>query len=451
MNESTARASLKAGSLSFIEVLATSIALIGPSMTPILIAPYIYALAGNGTWLAYVFGGTMLIFVALCINQFARRSSAAGSMYQYVADHLGPAAGAVGGWTLLWAYGFVAAAVLGAMALFVERLFAGLGIQAPSLLIVIVLAVIAWQAAYRGVQVSAIVMLVLELISVSIILLLVAIVLHAHGPSLDVRQLRVEGGFPGGVGLAIAFAVFSFVGFESATAFGAEAKRPLVTIPRAVIGSVIFASAFFILATYAEIVGLSHAAQPLDKQQFPLQSLVDMLGFGYLAVPITLGAICSAFSVCLACITTAGRIAYAMAIAGVLPSVFARVEPKHDTPNVAVTIVTVTTLAVALIALGFGVAPIDVFNNCGTLSSFGFILIYLMIAIAAAVYCSRLGALRAIDAIVSGIAVLLLLLTAVTLFYPVPAPPQRWFGYYFVAFVAAGWLWFKRARTGGAS
>src|SRR5271167_3196632 len=102
---------MKAGSLSFMEVLATSIALIGPSMTPILIAPYMYALAGNGTWLAYVFGGIMLIFVAFCINQFARRSSSAGSMYGYVADHLGPVAGAVGGWTLLWAYGFVATAV----------------------------------------------------------------------------------------------------------------------------------------------------------------------------------------------------------------------------------------------------------------------------------------------------------------------------------------------------
>ena len=68
-----ARASLKAGSLGFIEVLATSVALIGPSMTPLLIAPYMYADAGNGTWLAYLFGGTMLVFVALCINQFARR------------------------------------------------------------------------------------------------------------------------------------------------------------------------------------------------------------------------------------------------------------------------------------------------------------------------------------------------------------------------------------------
>ncbi|HVN68084.1 MAG TPA: APC family permease [Candidatus Binatia bacterium] len=440
---------MKSGSLSFVEVLATSIALIGPSMTPILIAPYMYALAGNATWLAYVFGGTMLIFVALCVNQFARRSSAAGSMYGYVANHLGPTVGAIGGWTLLWAYGFVATAVLGAMALFVERLFAGIGIELPAALVVAVLAVIAWQAAYRGVQVSAILMLVLELISVTIICLLVGIVLHAHGPSLDVKQVKLVGGFPGGIGLAIAFAVFSFVGFESATAFGAEAKAPLVTIPRAVIGSVIFAAAFFVLATYAEIVGLSHAGKPLDKEDFPLQTLVDFYGLGYLAIPITIGAICSAFSVCLACITTAGRIAYAMAEAGVLPPIFARIEPKHDTPNVAVTVVTATTLAVALVALAFGVKPIDVFNNCGTLSSFGFILIYVLIAVAAFVYSKQMGNMRAIDAGVSIVAALLLVLTAVTLFYPVPAAPQRWFGYFFVAFVAAGWGWFRLRRATG--
>jgi len=93
---------LRGGSLSFIEVLATSIALIGPSMTPILIAPYMFALAGNATWIAYVFGGAMLTVVALCINQFARRSSAAGSMYGYVTENLGPQVGAIGGWTLLW-------------------------------------------------------------------------------------------------------------------------------------------------------------------------------------------------------------------------------------------------------------------------------------------------------------------------------------------------------------
>ena len=92
-------------------------------------------------------------------------------------------------------------------------------------------------------------------------------------------------------------------------------------------------------------------------------------------------------------------------------------------------------------------APIDVFDNCGTLSSFGFILAYLLVAIGAAVYCKRLGMLRTLDLTISIVASLLLLLTAVTLFYPVPAPPQRWFGYGFVAFVAGGWLWFRLTKA----
>jgi amino acid transporter len=439
-------AHLKGGSLTFIEVLATSVALIGPSMTPILIAPYMFANAGNGTWLAYVFGGAMLVFVAFNINQFAKRSSAAGSMYGYVADHLGPTAGAFAGWALLWAYGFVAAAVLGAMALFLDQLLAVEGIHVPAIALVALIALVAWQAAYRGVQVSAIVMLVLETISVLVICVLVAIVLSVHGGSVDPDQLSVKGGFPGGIGLAIATAIFSFVGFESATAFGAEAKNPLVTIPRAVIGSVVFASIFFIVATYAEIVGFAHAGKPLAQETFPLGTLVQAYNIGYLRVPLLIGALSSAFSVCLACITTAGRIAYAMALTRLLPPYFAGIEPKHDTPNVAVTIVTAITLLVALASLAGGVAPVDIFNNCGTLSSFGFILIYALISIAALVYVGRRGERRWIDVLVSVLAIAFLIVPAVTLFVPVPAPPQRYFAYYFLAFLLLGWAWFALRR-----
>lgn len=443
MNEPAA---LRAGSLTFLEVLATSIALIGPSMTPILIAPYMYANAGNGTWLAYVFGGTMLVFVALNINQFARRSSAAGSMYGYVAENLGATTGAIAGWSLLWAYGFVAAATLGAMTLFVQILLALGGVHVPAIAIAIVMAIVAWQLAYRGVQVSAIVMLVLEAVSVAVITVLVAIVLVKHGPSLDTGQLTVRGGFPGGIGLAIMFAVFSFVGFESATAFGAEAKNPLVTIPRAVLGSVIFASIFFIVATYAEILGLSHAATTLDKETFPLGTLAIIFHAGYLRIPIAIGALCSAFSVCLACITTGGRVAFAMANSKLLPPAFARIEPHHDTPNVAVTVVTALTLLVTGASLLAGVAPIDIFNNCGTLSSFGFVVIYALISIAAGVYVKRRREMRSIDFAISVLAVVLLLVPAVMLFYSVPAPPQRWFVYYFLVFLALGWAWFAASR-----
>lgn len=450
MTEMKQSASLKAGSLTFIEVLATSIALIGPSMTPILIAPYMYANAGNGTWLAYLFGGGMLIVVAMNINQFARRFTGAGSMYEYAAENLGPAVGALAGWSLLWAYVFVAAAVVGAMALFVSLLLRDAGAPvAPSageyLVIAAVVGAVCWQAAYRGVQVSAIVMLLLEAISVSIILVLVVIVLTRHGFLVDSNQLTIKGGVPNW-GLAVMTAVFSLVGFESATAFGAEAKRPLVTIPRAVIGSVVFASAFFIVATYAEIVALGRASQPLDQQAFPLGTLVGLYNVGYLRVPIAIGALCSAFSVCLACITTAGRLTYAMALAKLFPPALVRIEPKHDTPNVAVTVVTAATVAAAMAALACGVSPIDVFNNFGTLSSFGFIVIYALISIAACLYVKRIGAMRWIDVAISALAVALLAVPAVSLIYSNPAPPQRWFAYYFLAFLAVGAVWFARRR-----
>ncbi|HEY4432763.1 MAG TPA: hypothetical protein VGM99_00045, partial [Candidatus Cybelea sp.] len=100
-----------------------------------------------------------------------------------------------------------------------------------------------------------------------------------------------------------------------------------------------------------------------------------------------------------------------------------------------------------LTALASRVAPIDIFNNCGTLSSFGFILIYMLIAVAALVYCRKLGSMRPVDFIVSLIALGLLALTAIWLFDSVPAPPQRWFGYYFVAYLAAGAIWFLLAGS----
>ncbi len=231
------------------------------------------------------------------------------------------------------------------MALFIEPPASQIAWHPPTTLVVVVLAVVAWQFAYRGVQISAIVMLVLEAISVSIILLLVAIVLRAHGAAIDPDQLRVSGGFPGGIGLAIATAVFSFVGFESATAFGAEAKRPLVTIPRAVIGSVLFATAFFVIATYAEILGLRHASQPLDKQQFPLQIVGRHLWprlsrrsdyrWGGLQRFLGLPRLHH----------DRGTDRFCDGSVGTLAARLRAHRTKHDTPNVAVTVVTATALA----------------------------------------------------------------------------------------------------------
>ena len=440
------RARLRSDSLAFPEVLAASVALIGPSMTPVLIAPYMYANAGNASWLAYVFGGVMLLFVALNLNQFARRSSGAGSMYEYASANLGPATGALAGWTLLWAYVFVGASQFGAMTLFVQNLLGTAGWHVPALAVFAIAALVWWYFAYRDIQLSTIVMLALETISVSIISILVALVLFKHGPAMDPPQLHLQGISGGAVGLGIAFAMFSFVGFESATAFGEEAKRPLVTIPRAVLASVVLASIFFIICTYAEVLGLRNAPAPLDKLTAPLWTLADLYGAGYFKIPIGIGAIFSSFSVALACVTTGARILLPMARKGLFPEQTTRIQARFATPYVAVGIVVAAMLVVALAMYAFGVTPINIFNYCGTLSSFGFIVIYALIAVAAPAFLRRIGDHRPVDYVIAALALLFLFVPAVTLFYPAPPPPTNAFAYIFVAYMVVGWVYFKLRR-----
>ena len=81
---------LKPNALNFWEVLAQAIALISPSMTAALIVPLMFGTAGTAGWLCYLFGTVMLLFVAISLNQFAKRYTSAGSMYEYTVKGLGP-------------------------------------------------------------------------------------------------------------------------------------------------------------------------------------------------------------------------------------------------------------------------------------------------------------------------------------------------------------------------
>ena len=75
-------------------------------------------------------------------------------------------------------------------------------------------------------------------------------------------------------------AIFSLVGFECATAFGEEAKKPLVTIPLlAVIASLLLTAAFFVFITYVETHALANNNPLLlDQLDAPLSTLSEKPG-----------------------------------------------------------------------------------------------------------------------------------------------------------------------------
>src|SRR6266567_5235206 len=126
---------LKANCLSFTELLSQGVALISPTMTAALIIPVMYSNTSDWSWLSYALGTVMLLFVAFNLNQFAKRSTGSGSMYAYISRGLGLTAGAVGGWSLIWAYLGISMAGVTGFTIFAGKLLGMVGINASPYLL----------------------------------------------------------------------------------------------------------------------------------------------------------------------------------------------------------------------------------------------------------------------------------------------------------------------------
>jgi amino acid transporter len=418
-----AKIPLKSNCLSFTEVLAQAVALISPTMTAALIIPVMYSNTGDWSWLSYALGTVMLLFVAYNLNQFASRSTSAGSMYAYICRGLGVTAGAVGGWSLIWAYLGISVAGATGFTIFADTLLKMVGLHAPPVVLFAICVGTSWYCAWKNVQLSALLMLFFEGISVALILILCAIVLSQHHFAIDTAQFDV-GKLP-----------WSSVGF------GDEAKNPLKTIPRAVMVSLILSGAFFVFVTYVEVLGVRGFSQTLDKLDTPLNTLATLAHVGALSVPLSLGAMVSFFALNLSCINAGARVIYAMGRHGIFHTATADAHETNETPHIAVTTMSIISFALPTIAALSGQATLDIFNYAGTLAAFGFITPYCLITVAAPVYLKRLGEQRPIDLWMCAASLVLLLIPTVGSVIPVPAPPVNYFPYAYAVYLVAGIAW----------
>src|SRR5271165_399626 len=176
---------LKHDALNFWEVSAQAIALISPSMTAALIVPLMFGTAGTAGWLCYLFGTIMLLFVAISLNQFSKRYTSAGSMYEYTVKGLGAKAGGLSGWSLIWAYMFIGIAGVTGFTHFATKLLGMAGasgyLSHPSITLFAICVVAAWFLAYKDITFSTILMLIFEGVSVMLIVMLAVLALSKTG------------------------------------------------------------------------------------------------------------------------------------------------------------------------------------------------------------------------------------------------------------------------------
>ncbi|WP_208948474.1 APC family permease [Segnochrobactrum spirostomi] len=439
-------ATLAANRLSLPEVVAQSIGTVAPSGTPALVIPVVFAVAGNGTWLAYLFATIALLFVAWSVNQFARHTASPGALYVFAGQGLGGLWGVIAGWSLLIAYLFTAGAVIGGAVNSLLVLAHTFGVQNSdqALTIVVSLAVIAgaWFLAYRDIRLSTRTTLAIELATVVLILVVVIGAVLFVGPVVDKAQFSLEGVGSDQLRLGLVLAFFSFVGFESATTLGAEAKDPHRAIPRAVFVSVLAIGLLFIISAYG-LTSIFHGQTvSLDKAEAPLTTAAEGIHIRFVGSLIDLGVALSFFACTLGSINAGARVLFALSRHGLFHRSASAAHHLNATPHVAVSLLAVIAIALSLGLTQSGHGLLDTFGLLGTIATYGFLFAYILVAAGAPFFLRRIGHYKPWHALVSIITILLLLIPLAGSLYPVPAWPYSILPYIFLGLLALGVAWF---------
>ncbi len=440
--EVTPRFGLRRGVLSPMETLAQSVSAIAPTTTPAMTIPLVFAMAGNGTWLVYALATASMTLIAVLIGCFARRSASPGSLFKYVTGTLPEWAAGLAGWSLLLAYIATASSVTGGFVQYANvLLFAATGKTAPAVLLVSFAIFGAGAMAWKDIRLSAQSMLWLEGISVGCILSIVLLVLVHHGLHFDHPQFRLQGASVSGMRLGMVLALFSFVGFESATALGEEARHPLRTIPRAVLQSAVGVGLLFVLCAYAEVVGFRGLHETLDGSAAPFRTLAREAGLPALGIAVNVGAMLSVFACTLACITAAARVLLLMSHHGLAHSHLTRTHHRNETPHLAVLVTTIVTFIPTVALAARGVSGADIYGWLGSLATYGFLTAYALVCLAVPVFLRRERALTPLWLVLSAAGFVAMLLAIAGSVYPIPQGAYRWLPYIYLAYLIVGWVW----------
>ncbi|MGA7341255.1 MAG: APC family permease [Terracidiphilus sp.] len=442
---------LHAGVLGPVETLAQSVSAIAPSTSPSLTIPLVFALAGTATWFVYLLATVAILLIGFCVSRFARLSASPGSLYTYTASTLPPVFGVTAAWALLLAYlatgGSVAGGALYYSGVLTQQFFHGSPPAIPTLAVV---CASAGYIAYRDVKLSAETMLWIEAVSVSLIVIVLAVLPIRLGFHFDPDQFRLKAVSLSGLGPALVLSIFSFVGFESATTLGGEAREPLRTIPRAVLQCALLSGGFFMLCSYAEVLGFRGEASRLSSSTSPLHLLASRAGIAPLGVAIDIGAAVSMFACVLACTTAAARVLMRMARGAILPAALERTSRKHGTPGAAVALSAALMFAFTVVLDLRGVAGSDMYDLLGSLSVFGFLTAYALVALALPFARRALGQHSHAVAAVSVLAVVAVLLIAIFDLRSTSDPVHARIPYIYLGYIALGILWYAARRKKAA-
>jgi amino acid transporter len=118
---------------------------------------------------------------------------------------------------------------------------------------------------------------------------------------------------------------------------------------------------------------------------------------------IDAGVTVSMFACTLACVNAGSRLLFTVATDGLAPRPLQRIHPRHATPARAIFTIMAPMVAVPLLFVILGHPLLAVDGWMGTLATFGFMLAYALVAVAAPAFLRRQGTVSP-TAWISGVA-----------------------------------------------
>lgn len=383
--------------LSFIPVLAQSVAAVAPSgSAAVITALVISAAGGGGAIMAFACAAVVTLLVAACLRPMAQRMAAVGGIYTYTARALGPVAAIPVGWSAVVGYGAVGMAGLLAVGTYLTNILtaAGLTTGSPVAITVGVTALATLAAGLimtRGIRYSAWVTLLVECASIVIVVGLLCFLLMSERSEAPLTEVLTWNGNFQTTAVAVVVAVSAFVGFESSTTLSGEADHPFKSIPRTLKWTPLATAGIYLIAVPVQAITLHNAPDSVRASSTPMVQLLVTDGSTALAALLDLGIAASFFACTLASINALVRVLFCMGREGVAPRMLGRAHPRFKTPAFAILAVMPVAGLAPIILLAVGGTSEQGLRIFLTLSAWGYLGTYLAAAVASPVLLLRIG------------------------------------------------------------
>jgi amino acid transporter len=352
-----------------------------------------FAVAGQiGIPLGYVIIAASLLLFSVGYTAMARHIANAGAMYAFVARGLGRVPGVAAAWVAATSYCALQVSLYGYLGYVAQGLFASIGVDLPWWAFALVAWLLVGLLGTRAVDINAKILAVLLTVEVAVVLVFSAsnFANAADGVSFDAFSPSALSGEAAGAVLALA--VIGFIGFESPTVYGEEARDRKRTVARATIATVLILAFIYIVSSWSIITAAGAdnvVASAIADFDLMFTLAGDQLGPAW----ETTGRILLLTSVTAAALSfhnTTARYLFALGREQVVFSWLGRTSVRTCAPVAASITQTVAGGLVIVLWAVLGLDPVvHLFYYLGTASGIGLIALILTCAIAVLAYFAR--------------------------------------------------------------